>query len=248
MSTSAAIPGPLSEILKHTRVDRIADYLRGCLQRGDLSSPLPSTRVLSERLGVGRASLEQALKILEGDGLLEIRPRKGIVLVPSISRRESLPAVRTIRWVWHKKNLSFSPMLKEIFFLTAERLRANGINSIFENGSMQNIKAIHREGPKKHELLFLVSIDPELQQLFSNFDRHALLIGLPEPGSKLPFVSVDIFSALRHAINSSVTRGFKKVSLLVSGYIPSELKINFDTVCKKEPNLLKEICCKFRIT
>ena len=48
------------------------------LKRGD---KLPSQACLRSRLGVGAVTIERALKLFADDGILEIRPKKGVFLL-----------------------------------------------------------------------------------------------------------------------------------------------------------------------
>jgi DNA-binding FadR family transcriptional regulator len=69
----------------------IAAELRGRIARGDLrpGDPLPSENELTEELGFSRPTIREALRILEHDGLIEVK--RGVhggpqVRVPSIDR------------------------------------------------------------------------------------------------------------------------------------------------------------------
>lgn len=71
-----------------TRVDRVADALRQAIFDGDLN---PGDRlgeqVLSQRLGVSRNTIREALRILSTDGLAIHLPNKGVT-VRSLSAAE----------------------------------------------------------------------------------------------------------------------------------------------------------------
>jgi GntR family transcriptional repressor for pyruvate dehydrogenase complex len=56
--------------------DVLAEHLRESILRGELpeGSPLPSERELGERSGLSRASVREALRILESEGLIQTRP------------------------------------------------------------------------------------------------------------------------------------------------------------------------------
>ncbi|MCG8619705.1 MAG: FadR family transcriptional regulator [Desulfobacterales bacterium] len=60
--------------------DEIADQLRTLIMDGKLSpgEKLPAERSLAEMLGVGRSSLREALNILQAQGFVETRKRRGI--------------------------------------------------------------------------------------------------------------------------------------------------------------------------
>jgi GntR family transcriptional repressor for pyruvate dehydrogenase complex len=56
--------------------DVLAEHLRERILRGELDegSPLPTERELGERSGLSRASVREALRILESEGLIQTRP------------------------------------------------------------------------------------------------------------------------------------------------------------------------------
>lgn len=58
---------------------RVADNLRKAMASGQFADgqKLPSTRQLKEQLGVSLSTIHQALRLLEAEGLLEIRPQSG---------------------------------------------------------------------------------------------------------------------------------------------------------------------------
>lgn len=60
--------------------DEIADQLRALITEGKLppGDKLPPERTLAEMLGVGRSSLREALNILQTQGFVESRKRKGV--------------------------------------------------------------------------------------------------------------------------------------------------------------------------
>ncbi len=59
--------------------DVLAAHLRETILRGELAegSPLPTERELGERSGLSRASVREALRILESEGLIQTRPGRG---------------------------------------------------------------------------------------------------------------------------------------------------------------------------
>ncbi|MDD2422403.1 MAG: GntR family transcriptional regulator, partial [Heliobacteriaceae bacterium] len=59
--------------------EEIVEQLRALIAKGNLmpGDKLPSERELSERLGVSRASVREALTALEVMGILDVRPGDG---------------------------------------------------------------------------------------------------------------------------------------------------------------------------
>ena len=68
----------IEPIEKFVLIDQIIEKMEKLIERGDLNPGdyLPGERVLSEKLGVSRTSLRQALKALNVLGVLEIVPGK----------------------------------------------------------------------------------------------------------------------------------------------------------------------------
>jgi DNA-binding FadR family transcriptional regulator len=76
------LTGPLAKTSRpavRQRYEQIADHLVGELRRGVLRPglKLPGERELAQRLGVGRASVREALGALQVRGLVETRPGAG---------------------------------------------------------------------------------------------------------------------------------------------------------------------------
>jgi DNA-binding FadR family transcriptional regulator len=76
------LTGPLDQTTRpavRQRYEQIADHLVGELRRGALRPglKLPGERELAQRLGVGRASVREALGALQVRGLVETRPGAG---------------------------------------------------------------------------------------------------------------------------------------------------------------------------
>lgn len=88
---------PLSRYrLCDAAVDRIRQMIdSGQLKPGDR---LPPERDLAERLGVARSSIREALRILEGMGLIEVRPGAGI-----FAREPSEEALREVWANWLRR-------------------------------------------------------------------------------------------------------------------------------------------------
>src|SRR5881628_2197631 len=65
---------PNVPIARRTRADEIAEHIERAISTGEFKegAPMPSEKELSERFGVGRPSVRQALFILQQQGLVEI--------------------------------------------------------------------------------------------------------------------------------------------------------------------------------
>lgn len=70
------------EIVIETPVDKIINQIKHLISTGQLQSGdrLPSERMLSQRLGVGRTQVRDAIKKLEFYGILKTLPQSGTVV------------------------------------------------------------------------------------------------------------------------------------------------------------------------
>src|SRR5829696_5464504 len=92
----------MSQALRHAPIskrylhDEVADRLRALIREGELE---PRARVneleLSERFGISRTPLREAIKILATEGLLELLPNKG-ARVASISPEETDEVIEVV--------------------------------------------------------------------------------------------------------------------------------------------------------
>jgi DNA-binding GntR family transcriptional regulator len=78
-------------------VDIVVDELHALIFSGSLK---PGERLVEERLterfGVSRPPLREALRVLEGEGLVERRPRRGTVVTPL--EADDVREIYTLRW------------------------------------------------------------------------------------------------------------------------------------------------------
>jgi DNA-binding FadR family transcriptional regulator len=67
-------PIPTTPLRKRKRADEIAEHIERAISTGEFKegAPMPSEKELSERFGVGRPSVREALFILQQQGLVEI--------------------------------------------------------------------------------------------------------------------------------------------------------------------------------
>ena len=92
--------------------DVLSDVLREKILKGDLNEgvELPSERDLGEQTGVSRATVREALRILEGEGLIETRlGRNG---GSSVSRPSSAPIERSVGIFIRGQRIRFEAVLE----------------------------------------------------------------------------------------------------------------------------------------
>ncbi|MGA8943454.1 MAG: GntR family transcriptional regulator [Thermoactinomyces sp.] len=73
--------------LNNSKIDEVMDIIRKKIEQGEYSSGerLPSERVMSEQLGVSRATIRTSLLRLQAEGLVDIFPRSGVFVRSNIS-------------------------------------------------------------------------------------------------------------------------------------------------------------------
>lgn len=220
--------------LIRSKVEQLVDHLRGSIERGEVVEPLPNIVAWSEQLGVSHGTLEKAIVILKRQGLIVTRPRKGIHLAGRTAPRPALQQAPVVRWIAYGRRYKDMSTLAEIFGAISERLGARGIRFSLEMCDAVRLKAIHRQGPRAHELLLLPSLPREFQALF-NRQKNVLLLGPPFEGIRLPSILTDAMAAIRHATNRLAQRGFQAVSLLVNKGANEPIETMFQPICAAAP-------------
>lgn len=77
--------------LSDVAVEQITALIEG--KEFAVGDKLPGERALMQQLGIGRASVREALRQLETQGLVTVRPGKGAFITDSISPTELIPAL-----------------------------------------------------------------------------------------------------------------------------------------------------------
>lgn len=214
-----------------SRADQLADYLRGSIARGEIVDPLPNIRDWSSRLGVGRGTLETAIKILSIEGLLRVAPRKGIQINPGAVPGPRTARTRLGRWLFYGRDFPDLSVLMEVFAAVAERFQFHDIQLSIERCDAARFRAIHAKGENPGEMLMLVSLPAEFARLFADFRKSALVVGLPSPGMRLPYISIDVDAAFRHAVAMLARRGFTRVAMVITEPTRALTEAGFQKLC-----------------
>ncbi len=194
--------------------EHLADHLRGAIVQGRLVEPLPTLRDWSSQLGVSPDTLQAALRILKREGWVGSRPRQGFYLARKPFRRVRLQRPPVVRWILYGRHHTYNPVTTETVSILSQRLAAHRIALQVETCDDARLAAIHKEGPRPHELLGLPNyLPPKYLRCFAEW-QNALLIGEPLRGIRLPYIASDVFSAIRHATFVLCRRGFERISLV----------------------------------
>lgn len=145
--------------------DEVADRLRSLILSGDLE---PKARVneleLSERYGISRTPLREAIKILATEGLLELLPNRG-ARVASLSDQEIDEVVEVVAGLEATAaDLACTSMTAEEF-AELETLHLAMVAAWKNNDEVEYLK-MNRE---IHEAIMRASRNGVLQGLYANF-------------------------------------------------------------------------------
>lgn len=221
------------------KAEHLAAHLRKAIAQGTLLSPLPSLREWSSTLSVSTSTLQAALKILKREGLIASRSRSGYYLVKKRPNRRST-ASPVVRWIWHDPKHRGQPPAPELLTNLGKKLASQGIGLNIERCDANRIQAIRRAGSRPDELLLFSTLSTEQQRHFHSLP-NTLLLGLPHPDAPLPYISSDIFPAIRHACYKLCRSGCQKVDLLhiVGRRLPESIEriaIEFQHICQQAPH------------
>jgi len=120
--------------------EAVTDRLREMISEGHLKSgdKLPPERVLCERLGVGRASLREALRSLEASGVLELR--KGRTGGAFITSGDVSAVSNGMRDLLYLQNMSFADLTearirvtRDVVELAIERMTPDDLAAMEAN-------------------------------------------------------------------------------------------------------------------
>jgi len=224
---------------RRKRSENLADFLRERIRHGELTNPLPSTRLWCLQLGVGRPNLLQALKVLEHDGLVSIT-RRGVSLKPQKARgkKTASPLPRILRVLYFNRN---APHLRhdcEWVSALSERLSTDGIHVSVESCSVGRLRTLAGQATD-NELCVLMAIPPEYQKLFQEHKKPAFIVGYPGEGIALPYFTSDLDGTVRHATQSLLRHGFKHLILINSSHRAAGINKSVDVfknVCAQWPH------------
>ncbi len=198
-----------------SKAEQLADYLRGCMLRGELAEPLPGMRVWSQQLGISRSTLEKALAELQREGAVLVFPR-GVRINPIRAAREAQSSSRVVRLLYYARDFPVSHMAHDWVSPFAEQLHLHGIQLAVEKCDDVRFHAIAEKRNRTGELFLLLSLTPAQQRLFVNHRKPAIAVPESAPQVKLPFLGLDQVRATRHATLRLLRRKFARVHLVVA--------------------------------
>ncbi len=226
------------------RAEQLADYLRSAIANGTISEPLPTLRNWSKQLKVSTHTLQDAIKILKREGWLGAKPRENFYLLRKpFKHKPNTHHQPVVRWLMYDKRLKYSPIISEIVMAITQKLTIHNISLYLEVCNNKRLDYLYKQGERYWEVLALASIPLKYQQLFEHF-KNALLIGSPEQGIKLPYISIDVFSAIRHAVFLLLRNGFTKIYLLISKGTSPQMDEKFNRLLEEAKRVFPDISGK----
>jgi DNA-binding LacI/PurR family transcriptional regulator len=223
-----------------SKAEQLAEHLRREIAEGRIAAPLPNMRVWSSTLGVARRTLEYSCKILEREGLMQVRARRGIRLLqrPRKRRMDREPFNR-VRVLSYSGNAPIGNWSKDIVYAMEKKLQRFEIGLSIEQCDARRLRTIHVAGESPHEMFLLASLPSRFQRLFADFRRSALIDGAVASGVNLPCLSIDVISAIRHATFRLAQRGTRKVYLVMKEGSQTPMKEIFKEICAEIPSRLE---------
>lgn len=168
------------------------------------------------------------------------RPRKGFYLSRKPVRPARLQRPPLVRWIFYDPKHRYTPSSAEILMVINQKLAAHHIGFNVEWSNDARMHALFEGGAHSHEMLVFPNFSLKHQRVFSDF-QSALLIGLPVRGIRLPYISTDVFSAIRHATFMLVRHGFERIGLVNPigrrlTEFHQRLEDEFREICAKAPH------------
>lgn len=182
-------------IKKKSLVQQVADDIYKMITEDKIFAPgeqLPNENTLSSRLGVSRATLREAIRILDAQGVLDVYRGRGTFISPDIYTLndiglESMERVRVHLKDLYEARLLFEP---EIASIVCRRASDAELKKIFEVGA--EVEKVILAGKDRtemdsefHKILVKASHNEFLQRLFPIIDK-SIQEAIKLNGCKLP--------------------------------------------------------------
>lgn len=204
---------PAGLLRLQSRVEQVADYLRGQLTRGELVAPLPGTREWSRKLGVSRSTLDAAVKLLEREQWMKITAQ-GIALRENKLPVRSRAARPRIRWLLDSAQKIPPQNYIAAAGLVQNRVRLKGIEVDWELCHPARLREIARSRTTGNDLFVLASLPPAWQRLFRAAKKAVLVLGDVAKDLDLPYLNADLSGAVRHGVFQLLRSGCTRVELI----------------------------------
>lgn len=200
-------------------VRQTADILKREVSKRTWEQWLPSERVLSRSLKISRPTLRNALKRLQAEGIVQavkgvgnrIVPEKRDSARPRPTHKVHLLCPNPLDRIRLQANL-WTDELRNRLFQTGTRLLAHHGQQYLRSepdAALEHLVAQHPGG-----CWILAHSTPRIQAWFKTRGIPCLVAGYTHPGIELPFVSIDMEAACRHAVGVFVDSGHRSIGFV----------------------------------
>jgi DNA-binding LacI/PurR family transcriptional regulator len=196
-----------------------AESLRKAITKGVWKNRLPGELTLAKNLGVSRSTLRQALAIMRNDGYLATSQGRQSVICKLPDSQFNKRKIEQIHI------LAPFPMERMpnyvIFWIDALRsqLHEASLSLTVHAGSIyykqQSTEALSElVNGYSAGCWVLVFSEPAIQYWFQEKGVPAVIAGLPAPGIRLPYVSVDHEATMFHAVGRLTSKGHRRIAMI----------------------------------
>lgn len=211
---------PIFEMPKRNSLSaQAAASITQAIENGTWKEFLPSERRLCEMLRISRPTIRTALRMLEKNGLIEIRQgRRNRLLKPRDSG--SSPHSRLVGLLTHEPFTHMSAATYQNIGEMQTLLAKHGFTTEVIVCPTHSAKAQRRKLEEfvRHNRVFccvLLSVSKELQKWFTEHSVPALVLGSCHADVRLPSLDIDYRSVCRHAGGLFLSKGHRRMALVV---------------------------------
>jgi GntR family transcriptional repressor for pyruvate dehydrogenase complex len=157
-------------------VDQVADNLKEFIMSGEVGvgDKLPTEMELCKKLGVGRGTVREALRILQANGFVDILPGRGAF----VARVEDLSIDEIVKWfVTNEVELKDCFEVRNAIEVLAVKLTIERVN----DSDIEEIEAIHNKflaAVEAHDSEEIALYDEEFHSIIMEKSRNKLLISI----------------------------------------------------------------------
>ena len=215
-------PQPFDIPRRFSLSGQAADAMRKAVAEGVWKDFLPSERRLCDLLKVSRPTVRTALSQLEKEGMIEIRQGCRIRL-KSPPAGSGPPVNRLVGLVTHEPIAHMSLATFKGITEMRTHLVEQGFTTeilVCPKGSVraQRIRLAQFVRQNRVFCCVLLSVSQGIQLWFQENGVPALVLGSSHPGVALPSLDLDYRSICRHAVGVLLTRGHRRVALVVPDF------------------------------
>ncbi|MDR1279366.1 MAG: GntR family transcriptional regulator [Opitutaceae bacterium] len=214
------------ELPFQARATQVAAFLRARIKSGEWEDAIPAERVLATQIGTSRTTLRSAFALLQQEGVVLVRSRRGTTVKEADSRGGRgrcmaarsrsvglfLPVEmdhlfqRTILWIDECRRILYS-----------RRIGLQVYQKKFGSDGAKNraFRKLVRESRHDCWLISWSNSNTAIQQWCEESDVPTLVVGTRHAGCGLPHVMVDHQASGHHAAIRMIRAGHRRLAMLL---------------------------------